>query len=95
MNTPKNQNINNSQPMPPYGNQIYNYQPQNNQNINCMNQNPEYNPMNTPRNPNINNSQSKEKSKNYLSVFSNQESSKNRYLSEVHYRKNKKLKIIV
>ena len=31
---------------------------------------------------NINNSQSKEKSKNYLSVFSNIENSKNRYLSE-------------
>ena len=38
--------------------------------------------QNNTRIANINNSQSKEKSKNYLSVFSNQESSKNRYLSE-------------
>ena len=38
--------------------------------------------QNNPKIANINNSQSKEKSKNYLSVFSNIESSKNRYLSE-------------
>ena len=38
--------------------------------------------QNNTRISNINNSQSKEKSKNYLSAFSNQESSKARYLSE-------------